>query len=89
MIAKTLTNNEAHTLACELETQILKLLHGNRDYVVMTAMTYAMATLIVQLPTKGATVQETLDTCDFQLRSAVAILQKHKRYLDKPRSSLN
>jgi hypothetical protein len=83
------TDAEAHKIAVELEKSILKVLNGQVDYIAMTALTYATATLIVQLAPKGASIQEQLDTCDSQLRSAVALLQKHKAYLDKHRASLN
>lgn len=83
------SDNEAHKIAVRLETEILKVLNGQVDYIAMTALTYATATLIVQLAPKGATIPEQLDTCDNQLRNAVGILLKHKMYLDKHRASLN
>ena len=83
------TDDEAHKIAVGLEAAILKVLNGQVDYIAMTALTYATATLIVQLAPKGTTIQEQLDTCDGQLRSAVALLLKHKMYLDKHRASLN
>jgi hypothetical protein len=89
MIAKPLTNNEAHTLACELETQILKVLQGTVDYVAMTALTYATATLIVQLPTRGSTTDEQLDMFDGQLRTAVGLLKKHRMDAERHRRAMN
>jgi hypothetical protein len=89
MTAKPLTNNEAHTLACELETQILKVLQGTVDYVAMTALTYATATLIVQLPIRGSNTNERLDMFDGQLRTAVGLLKKHRMDAERHRRAMN
>ncbi len=89
MTTKPLTNDEAHTLACGLESQILKVLSGNVDYVAMTALTYAAATLIVQMPTRGASHDEQLDMFDGQLRTAVGILLRHRIDAEKHRRAMN
>jgi hypothetical protein len=77
--AKKLTDKEEHQQAVDLELEILKLLHGHVDYVVMTALTYTAATLIVGLPVRHVSVEEQMDHFDGQLRTAVALLLKHKK----------
>jgi hypothetical protein len=79
--AKKLTDKEAHKQAVDLEQQILKLLHGHVDYVVMTALTYTAATLIVQMPIRQMSIEEQMDHFDGQLRTAVALLLKHKKLM--------
>jgi len=75
------TDKEAHRQAVDLEQQILKILHGHVDFVVMTALTYTAATLIVQLPIRQLSVEEQMDHFDGQLRTAVALLLKHKKLM--------
>lgn len=77
--AKKLTDKEAHKQAVDLEQQILKLLQGHVDYVVMTALTFTAATLIVQMPIRQMPIDEQMDHFDGQLRTAVALLLKHKK----------
>ena len=78
---KKLTDKEAHRQAVDLEQQILKILHGHVDFVVMTALTYTAATLIVQLPIVHMSTNEQMDHFDGQLRTAVALLLKHKKLM--------
>jgi len=81
LTAKKLTDKEAHQQAVDLEREILKSLHGHVDFVVMTALTYTAATLIVQMPIRQLSVEEQMDHFDGQLRTAVALLLKHKKLM--------
>lgn len=78
---KKLTDKEAHQQAVDLEREILKLLHGHVDYVAMTAITYTAATLIVQMPIRQMSIEEQMDHFDGQLRTAVALLLKHRKLM--------
>lgn len=86
--AKKLTDKEAHKQAVDLEREILKLLHGHVDYVVMTALTYTAATLIVQLPIRQLSIEEQMDHFDGQLRTAVALLLKHRKLMATQKENL-
>jgi hypothetical protein len=78
---KKLTDKEAHKQAVDLEQQILRILNGHVDFVVMTALTYTAATLIVQLPIVHMSTNEQMDHFEGQLRTAVALLLKHKKLM--------
>ena len=56
-----------------LEKKILKILSGHKDYIIMTAMTHIMATLVVYMHphSKEPSLEALMDRCDDQLRIAV------------------
>lgn len=85
---KKLTDKEAHQQAVDLEREILTILHGHVDYVVMTALTFTAATLIVRLPIRQMSIAEQMDHFDGQLRAAVALLLKHKKLLSTQKEHL-
>ena len=79
-------NNEADLeLAHALEKKIMNVALGYKDYVIMSAMTFATASLLIWAHDsmhEGRTMDDALDLMDEQLRDAVkGLLEKKKRVL--------
>jgi hypothetical protein len=70
----------AHKLKKKLMTVVL----GHKDYIIMSAMTFAMASLLIWANSnqENETIEEALDLMDKQLREAVkGALENRKRGL--------
>jgi len=67
-----------------LEKKIMTVVLGYKDYIIMSAMTFAMASLLIWANGNcdDRNIEEELDLADEQLRSAVkGVLEKKKRVL--------
>lgn len=80
-----MNNEEDLEVAHELERKIMKVVLGYKDYVIMSAMTFATASLLIWAQDsmhEGRTMDDALDLMDEQLRDAVKVmLEKKKRVL--------
>lgn len=71
-------------LARKLERKIMTVVLGHKDYIIMSAMTFALASLLIWANGNcdDRTMDEELDLMDEQLRDAVkGVLERKKRQL--------
>lgn len=71
-------------LAHKLKDKIMTVALGHKDYIIMSAMTFAMASLLIWANSnqENETIEDALDLMDKQLRTAVqGALENRKRGL--------
>ena len=79
-----MSDEEDLKLARKLERKIMTVVLGHKDYIIMSAMTFALASLLIWANGNcdDRTIEEELDLMDEQLRDAVkGALERKKRQL--------